>query len=103
LSFVRSVCGNLKNSELFEKTLKHHDGQISEDELRARLTFLSGIDGSCDCDISIVASNFYQFSVSDFDQLSPAVLEAILSDSSLVGGNEDSLFEIVHRLASENP
>jgi hypothetical protein len=59
LSFVRSVCGNLKNSELFETTLTRHDGDISEDELRARLQFLSGVDGSCDSDISVVASNSY--------------------------------------------
>jgi hypothetical protein len=102
LSFVRSVCGKLRNSELFEKTRKHEAGQIGEDELRARLAFLSGVDGSCTCDISVVASNFYQFSVPDFDQLSPEVLAAILSDSSLVVGNEDSVFEIVHRLASKD-
>jgi hypothetical protein len=90
----------LWNSELFEATLKHKEGQISENELRARLDFLSGVDGSCGGDISVVASHFYQFSVSDFDQLNPGVLEAILSDSGLVVANEDSLFEIVYRLAS---
>jgi hypothetical protein len=100
LTFVRSVCGTLRNSELFEATLKHEEGQISEEELRARLNFLSGIDGSYDCDISLVASHFYHFSVSDFDQLRPGVLEAILSDSNLVATNEDSVFEVVHRLAS---
>jgi hypothetical protein len=49
-----------------------------------------------------VASHFYEFSVSDFDQLSASVLESILSDPSLVLQDEDSLFEIVHRRASED-
>jgi hypothetical protein len=102
LYFVRSVCSNLGNSELFEATLKHAEGQIPKDELMARLDLISGVNGSCDCDISVVASHFYQFSVSDFDRLSPGVLEAILSNSSLVVADEDSVFEIVHRRASDD-
>jgi hypothetical protein len=100
LPFVRSVCGNLCNSELFEKTLKDSGGQIREDELKARLDFVSGANGSCDFDFSVIASHFCEMSVSDFDQLSASVLEAILSDPGLVLEDEDSLFEIVHRRAS---
>jgi hypothetical protein len=100
LSFVRSVCGNLSNSELFEKTLKHEEGHITEAGLKARIEFLSGVDGSGDFDVSVVASHFYELSVSDFDQLSPSILEAILIAPGLVVEDEDSVFEIVHRRAS---
>jgi hypothetical protein len=102
LEFVRSVCGELWNSELFEMTLKQGEGEIMERELRTRIDFMSGVDGSCGCEVGVVASHFYELSVSDLDQLSPPVLESILSDPSLVLQDEDSLFEIVHRRASEN-
>jgi hypothetical protein len=95
LGFVRSVCGELWNSELFEKTLKQGEG-----ELKAQLQFLSGINGSCEMEVRIVASRFHELSVSDFDELSPSVLEAILSDPRLVVRDEDSVFQIVHRRAS---
>jgi hypothetical protein len=100
LSFVRSVCGNLWNSELFEKTLKPEEGHITETGLKARIEFLSGIDGSCDFDVSVVASHFYELPVSEFDHLSPSILEAILIAPGLVVEDEDSVFEIVHRRAS---
>jgi hypothetical protein len=103
LSFVRSVCRELWNSELFETTLRREESEIQEDELKARLEFLSGIDGSnCDWDVSGVASHFCQLSASDVDKLSLPVLQAILSDSSVVVQSEDSVFEIVHRRASED-
>jgi hypothetical protein len=100
LSFVRSVCGALRNSELFEMTLNQEVGQITEDTLKARIEFLSGVDGDCGFDVSIIASHLYGLSVSDFDQLSLSVLEGILRDPSLVVEDEDSVFEIVHRRAS---
>jgi hypothetical protein len=61
---------------------------------------LSRIDANSDWETSVVSSHFHQFSVSDFDKLSFAVLEAILSDSKLVLADEDLLFEVVHRRAS---
>jgi hypothetical protein len=106
LSFIRSVCGKLWNSELFEMTLKHEDGQgqgqceITKAELKARIEFLSGVDGSCDFDVSMIASHFYELSVSDFDRMSVSVPESILRDPGLVVKDEDSVFEIVHRRAS---
>jgi hypothetical protein len=90
----------LWNPELFEQTLKQNEGNISQDELKARIHFLSLFDGRCDCNVSVVASHFCAFSVSDFDGLNPSVLEAILRDSGLVLQDEDSLFEVIHRLAS---
>jgi hypothetical protein len=100
LSFIRSVCRELWNYELFEQTLNHDDGEITEEDLKARLEFLSGVEGSCGWDIPVVAANFHQFSVSDFDHLTASVLESILSDRSLVVRDEDSIFEVIHRLAS---
>jgi hypothetical protein len=102
VKFVRSVCDELWNSELFEATLKQGGGEIREDELRARIASLSGLNGSCDWDIGVVPSHFYRSSVSDFDRLNASVLESILNDSRLVLQDEDSLFEIVHRRASED-
>jgi hypothetical protein len=102
LSFVRSVCGELRNSERFEQTLLHEAGQLRDDELKARLDFMSGLEGSCDCDSSIIASHFHELSVSDFDRLSPSVLESILRDPKLVVRDEDSVFEIIHRRASSD-
>jgi hypothetical protein len=67
LSFVRSVCGELWNAELFEQTLRDGEGEIEKSELKARLEFLSGVDGRYDSDFSILASHFYEFSASDFD------------------------------------
>jgi hypothetical protein len=90
----------LWHSELFEQTLEHKDGEVSESELKARLAFLSRVDGNCDCDVSIPASHFCDFSVSDCDGLSPAVLEAILRHSGLILHDEDSLFEVIHRRSS---
>jgi hypothetical protein len=103
VSFVRSVCGELWNMEVFEKTLKHEEGEITGAELRARLEFLSRADGSWDSEIGIIASHFYELSVSDFEKVSPAVVELILTNPALVVGNEDSVFEVVHGLVSENP
>jgi hypothetical protein len=100
LSFIRSVCGELWNYELFEQTFHQKEGEITEEELKARIEFLSGVDGSCGSDVSVVASHFHEFSVSDFDHLSPSILELILSDKSLVVRDEDSVFDVVHRLAS---
>jgi hypothetical protein len=102
VSFARSVCRELWNYGLFEQTLKREEGEITDEELKARIEFLSGVDGSCGYEIPVVASHFHQFSVSDFDHLSPSVLESILSDGSLVVRDEDSVFDVVHRLASED-
>jgi hypothetical protein len=102
LKFVRSICGEFWNSELFEMTLKREEGEIRDDELKARMAFLSGVNGSCGCDISIIASHFHRFWVSDFDGLSLSILETILRDSDLVLQDEDSLFEIICRRASED-
>jgi hypothetical protein len=99
LAFIRRVCGELWNFELFEATFVHHEGEITAEELKARLEFLSGVDGSCEFDIPVVASHFHEFSVSDFDHLSRSVLESILSDGSLIVRYEDSVFEVIHRRA----
>jgi hypothetical protein len=100
IRFVRSVCGELRNHELLEMTLKREGGEMSEDELKARLEFLSEVDGSCDQNVPIVASHFYELSSSDVDQLSLPVLRGILSDPTLVVRDEDSIFEVIHRRSS---
>jgi hypothetical protein len=61
--FVRSVCGDMRNSELFEKTLKNEEG------LKTRLKLLSWVHGSPDFDILLLASHFCEFRISDFDHL----------------------------------
>jgi hypothetical protein len=100
IRFFRRIAGELRNSELFELTLKREGGQITEEELKARLDFLSGIDENLPCEVELISSHFSELSVSDFDQLSSSVLEAILSDSSLVVWDEDSIFEVIRRRAS---
>jgi hypothetical protein len=102
LSFLRSVCGELGNRELFEKTLTPQEGEIEQSELKARLLFLSHLDGSFDMDAGVIASHFYSLSDSDLDQVNLSVLQAILSDSSLVVRDEDSLFDFIHRRASKD-
>jgi hypothetical protein len=105
LTFVRSVFGELGNRELFELTLNHQESRI-EEELKARLNFLSKFEFAaiCDCesqsDVGLVASHFYDLSVSDFDHVSPSVLEAILRHPGLVVQDEDSVFDVVHRRSS---
>jgi hypothetical protein len=64
------------------------------------LELLCAAGGNCELAVRVVASHFYQFSVSDLDQVSPSTLESILRDASLVVKDEDSVFEIVHRRAS---
>jgi hypothetical protein len=59
-------------------------------------------DGSCDCEIPIIASHFCELSTSELDHLSPSVLESILSDPGLVIQDEDSIFDFIHRLASDD-
>jgi hypothetical protein len=51
--------------------------------------------------VPVVASHFHAFSISDFDHVSPSVLAAILSYSGLVVRDEDSVFEVIHHLASD--
>jgi hypothetical protein len=92
----------LGNHELFEMTLRPGESEISEDQLRARLAFLSEADGTCDYGIPDVASRFCELPVSHFDTLSLSVLGAILSDSGLVVHDEDSVFAVVHRRAPED-
>jgi hypothetical protein len=102
LSFVRSVCAELGNFELFAKTLERESSEIPEDELKARMALLSAFDGRGDFEIPFVASHFYQFSVSDFDRLSVSALESILSDESLVVRDEDFVFDVIYRRASDD-
>jgi hypothetical protein len=103
LSFFRSVCGELGNYELFEKTLKDEGAlQSREEELKARLEFLREAEGSCHGNVPIVASHFYEFSDSDIDKLSLAVLRTILGDPTLVVRDEDWVFELVHRRSSDD-
>jgi hypothetical protein len=102
MGFVRTVCGELWNCELFEKTLKQEEGAITKEDVKARLDFMSGAGGGCECGIGVIASHFYELSVSDFDQINPSVLEAILNDSRLVVWDEDSVFEIIQSLASKD-
>jgi hypothetical protein len=102
LSFIRSVCGELWNSELLETTLKREEGEMTVEELKARLEFVSGVDGSCGYDISVIASHFHEFSVSDFDHLSGSILELILKDEALVVRDEDSVFDVIYRRASSD-
>jgi hypothetical protein len=99
--FVRRIAGELRNSESFELNLNCERVQITEHELRARLDFLSGDDENLKCEVAVIASHFSQLSVSEFDQLSPSVLEAILSDSALVVKDEDSVFEVVYRASDD--
>jgi hypothetical protein len=100
LGFVRSACGELRNSELFEETLKHNNGNVDGHELKAQLEFLSGFDDTCEGDFSVFAFHFCELSVSDFDGWGLSNLEAILSDPRLVVRDEESVFEVVHRRAS---
>jgi hypothetical protein len=102
ITFLRSVCKEFRNYELFEMTFDHPSGKLDRQQLMARLEFLSGVDSACNCDVGMIASQFYEFAVSDFDDLSFSVLHSILSDPTLVLQTEDSLFEIIHRHASQN-
>jgi hypothetical protein len=104
LSFVRSVCGELCNYELFENTLKTEGafGQIREEELKARFDFLMEAEGNCDRDVPIIASHFFELSASDIDKLNLSVLRTILDDPTLVVRDEDSLFEVIQRRSSDD-
>jgi hypothetical protein len=102
IGFVRSVCAELGNSELFEKTLRQNDGEITVNELKARMALLASVDGSFDCGIRFLSSHFHLLSVSDFDHVSVSVLESILSDQALVVRDEDSVFEVVYRRACKD-
>jgi hypothetical protein len=97
-TFVRSVCRELRNYELL--TTMHEEGRNREDGLKTLFHLSSGIEEGCDSEIQVVASHFYEFSVSDFDELSAGVLEAILRDPNLLVTDEDSVFAIIHRRAS---
>jgi hypothetical protein len=102
MRFIRSVCGELWNFDLFEITLKNADGRVSQEDLKVWLEFLSGPDAKCDYAVPVVAAHFYDFAASDFDQMSPPSLQAVLSHSGLVLQDEDSVFEVIHRRASED-
>jgi hypothetical protein len=80
--------------------VKHEEGEIKDAELMARIDFLSGCDEIYENEIGVIASHFYELSISDFDRLGTSALGVILSDSRLVIRDEDWLFEIVHRRAS---
>jgi hypothetical protein len=101
LCFVRAVCAELWNSELVDKTFKH-DGTITTEELKAGMALLSRFEDNHGCGSQFVASHFYDFSVSDFDHLRPQALASILSNRALIVRHEDSIFEVVHRRASED-
>jgi hypothetical protein len=99
-TFVRSVCGELGNWELFGQTLTQDERKIAESDLKSGWQLLWATPGNCDFDVSVIASNFHAVTVSDFDHCSVSVLEKILSHSRLVARDEDSIFEGVHRRAS---
>jgi hypothetical protein len=100
LGFVRSVCREMQNCELFEKTLFDRqriggEGGSDLNELKTRLAFCSGIE--VEPIAMAIASHFHELSFSDFDELSPSALESIVSNPNLVLRTEDSLFEVIHR------
>jgi hypothetical protein len=101
LRFVRSVCGELSNSEPFEATIiKHNEDDNAQEELKVRLDSLSGTDGSCGLGVGAIAFPSYQSLVaSDCDQLSPSVVEMTLSDPGLVVWDGDLDFDAIHGLA----
>jgi hypothetical protein len=102
--FLRSIFSELGNSELFELTFDASEEpvQIAREDLLSRLFFFSESGGDCERDLHFVASHFYEFSLSDFDNFSFVVLERILSDGSLVVKSEDCIFDLIHRRASRD-
>jgi hypothetical protein len=66
------------------------------------LEFISDFESICGCALGNVASHFYEFSISDFDNVGFPVLEGIVSDPTLVLSTEDDLFEIILRHASQD-
>jgi hypothetical protein len=103
VSFIRSVCKELQNYELFEMTLELTDGKVSREQFVARVEFMSGVESNGHSDMGIMASHFYECSVSDFDNLSFSVLHAIVSDPGLVLQTEDSLLEVIVRHGAQDP
>jgi hypothetical protein len=105
VEFVRAVCVELWNSDLFNRTLKPEEWTMTDDALRARFDVQSHKrhDEFCATEFPIIARHFYLLSVSDFDRLSGLALHGILSQPDLVVMDEDSLFEIIYRHAADDP
>jgi hypothetical protein len=102
LHFVRSICRELLNSELFQLTFEGTDGEIENHELFVRFAFSSEMGEVTGDDLKLMASRFWEFSVSDLEHLSVEVLGGILSEGELLLNDEDSLFEVIYRVASRD-
>jgi hypothetical protein len=90
--FLRSLCVELGNSELYAMIIKQTPSTVLE-----RVFGMSslGIDFVDKEDISDVASMFWQMSTSDLASLSPEILNSILCDPQLTLASKDSLFELI--------
>jgi hypothetical protein len=102
VSFFQSICRELGNYELFALLFDNIGANPGGRPWVTSLHFLSGVESIHEFDVSVISSHFYEFSDSSFDNLSPTVLEAILRDDHLVVRSEDSLFDIIHGLASRD-
>jgi hypothetical protein len=100
--FVRSICRELLNSELFALTFEGTESEVGSEGLVSRLELLSNVEEASSEDVKMMASNFHRFSATDLDEMSVEVLEVILSLENLVLKDEDSLLEIISRLASRD-
>jgi hypothetical protein len=85
--FLRAIFRELLNYDLFRLTFERPEGEFEKGELVSRLEFLAAVHETSD---------------EDLERLSIPALEAILSDANLMLEDEDSLFHIIHQLASQD-
>jgi hypothetical protein len=92
--FIRSICRELQNSELFEMTFAAGEA-VDRKGLISRGEFCAEVGQLSDSEVEEYASHFYEFSPADFSQSSFTLLLKILSHPKLVLSSEDSLFQLI--------
>jgi hypothetical protein len=101
-NFVFDLCRELRNAELYESLFNAAENKITKSNVIDRILTLSEMKSSYESEIAFVASHFFEFSRSDFSELNLNIISDIVGHQSLKLRNEDSLYEFISTLISED-
>jgi hypothetical protein len=96
-STILSICGELWNSELYERVFRRTDGEITVDNVVGRIVFLLKMRCSVAAELEFLASHFHALRdpSRDLRPLPFSVVSELVCSSSLRVASEDSLCEFI--------
>jgi hypothetical protein len=83
LEFLRAICAELWNRELYENIFGKINGKLTVSNVFDRIQFLHGIQENYATELSFCSSHFFEFEKSRISSLPFEVLSGIVSNSRL--------------------